>query len=213
MLRFNFHEKNQKKIWTSISIHPMLRFNGLQNRKRPHQPRISIHPMLRFNILRNTLIELIIKNFNTSYVTVQQIAWKIPNKKLKKFQYILCYGSTIFFGGIFLWKKNFNTSYVTVQLFLVIRVGTKLAISIHPMLRFNFVRIILLILLSNFNTSYVTVQQNLQIIIQFLLGNFNTSYVTVQLIKIHSSAFIYTSISIHPMLRFNYMSMPEICME
>ena len=56
---------------------------------------ISIHPMLRFNF-NKTLFKLVIEDFNTSYVTVQR---KIRIYNLggnRKFQYILCYGSTVF---------------------------------------------------------------------------------------------------------------------
>ena len=77
-----------------------------------------------------------IQDFNTSYVTVQHISAidGLPppgisihlmlrfNKKARwylekaiKFQYILCYGSTVFNRNFSHRKSHFNTSYVTVQ--------------------------------------------------------------------------------------------------
>ena len=78
---------------------------------------------------------------------------------LSEFQYILCYGSTSMTVLIDFEDKDFNTSYVTVQLKSLLNASTLYIISIHPMLRFNTVRIgYVLSLRSNFNTSYVTVQ-------------------------------------------------------
>ena len=99
------------------------------------------------------------RHFNTSYVTVQRYLINNNFLGLPKFQYILCYGSTLSaylcdvevsefqyilcYGSTNMEKEfenlyqHFNTSYVAVQLFLVVRVGTRL---------------------SDFNTSYVAVQ-------------------------------------------------------
>ncbi len=78
--------------------------------------------------------------------------------------------------------KDFNTSYVTVQL-------TFSRLSGVP--------------ITHFNTSYVTVQQNHVRQILHISRHFNTSYVTVQLCLLTSTV-IFKSISIHPMLRFNF---------
>ena len=103
---------------------------------------------------------MVLFNFNTSYVTVQQQFPLDKKDKRSKFQYILCYGST--FLGLLRARvpvQNFNTSYVTVQLndyyfylsslrnfntsYVTVQHywneihGEKKFISIHPMLRFN----------------------------------------------------------------------------
>ena len=70
----------------------MLRFNILGGLNNVFSCFISIHLMLRFNKKQNQ-----------------------KRKKFEKFQYILCYGSTL---SIHLKKRmqiHFNTSYVTVQ--------------------------------------------------------------------------------------------------
>ena len=119
-------------------------------------------------------------HFNTSYVTVQ------PSRMARfmpyiKFQYILCYGSTLKRIWILPLKTYFNTSYVTVQLLLVL---------------------IWLWMFSNFNTSYVTVQLNflnksnlLSVISIHLMLRFNFNN-AVHIPNINK-------ISIHLMLRFN----------
>ena len=76
-----------------ISIHLMLRFNGSRGCLHQSQLHISIHLMLRFNN-KNLKIE----------------------KANKKFQYILCCGSTAAIEIRKTAEKNFNTSYVAVQL-------------------------------------------------------------------------------------------------
>ena len=98
----------------SISIHPMLRFNTSQGTSLNASSRISIHPMLRFNHHRNLTGYLNPSNFNTSYVTVQHHC-DTHLKEPKKFQYILCYGSTDVQMIVYFVYLNFNTSYVTVQ--------------------------------------------------------------------------------------------------
>ena len=119
-------------------------------------------------------------NFNTSYVTVQRFFWKLKLQKVKisihpmlrfngkkikqhgrrnRFQYILCYGSTLILPHVVIKNGYFNTSYVTVQHFVSVLAGIRQTtfqyilcygstsciirfryfsiISIHPMLRFN----------------------------------------------------------------------------
>ena len=78
------------------------------------------------------------RDFNTSYVTVQHETRLQHDVKSFRFQYILCYGSTCPLFGFPNNEENFNTSYVTVQRF------SRLPTSITA---------------ANFNTSYVTVQQ------------------------------------------------------
>ena len=136
----------------------MLRFNEREVRTSFQEGRISIHPMLRFN-------------------SISCYFWNL----WRKFQYILCYGSTFCLTQQTPKAIHFNTSYVTVQ----------------P-LSYNFHRL----WQSNFNTSYVTVQRPITIIpipipasFQYILcygsttiftteclniNHFNTSYVTVQ---------------------------------
>ena len=72
--------------------------------------------MLRFNRIINSIMQQLISDFNTSYVTVQQRKSWEERKVMNKFQYILCYGSTYF-------------SYI--------KIISESKISIHPMLRFN----------------------------------------------------------------------------
>ena len=61
------------------------------------------------------------RNFNTSYVTVQLLYKILKIQSNGGFQYILCYGSTfIQLLVLFLRLLNFNTSYVTVQRILEI---------------------------------------------------------------------------------------------
>ena len=115
----------------------MLRFNEREVRTSFQEGRISIHPMLRFN-------------------SISCYFWNL----WRKFQYILCYGSTFCLTQQTPKAIHFNTSYVTVQ----------------P-LSYNFHRL----WQSNFNTSYVTVQRNKTPRQKANPENFNTSYVTVQL--------------------------------
>ena len=75
-------------------------------------------------------------DFNTSYVTVQLVAYK-PFTNDLQFQYILCYGSTISRNFTQRFLADFNTSYVTVQQIESWSKNFKRTISIHPMLRFN----------------------------------------------------------------------------
>ena len=95
----------------------MLRFNFYVPLQKQRFFKISIHPMLRFNgsAIGGFILKLIL------------------------FQYILCYGSTLFWLGI---RTGilcyFNTSYVTVQQNWVSVSGKTI---------------------KHFNTSYVTVQQ------------------------------------------------------
>ena len=60
------------------------------------------------------LIDFEDKDFNTSYVTVQQLP-KGKRKNGDLFQYILCYGSTNLSEMHLKSFSYFNTSYVTVQ--------------------------------------------------------------------------------------------------
>ena len=107
-------------------------------------------------------------------------------------------------------------------------------ISIHPMLRFNAVKEVLVesglrfqyilcygsthtkflsyLYLLNFNTSYVTVQQPAIKLSEIKKHNFNTSYVTVQL-KHLKQILCSCTISIHPMLRFNKKCYEFFCNE
>ena len=64
-------------------------------------------------------------------------------KIIKKFQYILCYGSTVAKTYQPNYQQHFNTSYVTVQPSLTCLEIVLNKISIHPMLRFNHLHIVL----------------------------------------------------------------------
>ena len=113
--------------------------------------------MLRFNPINIEAKIPRIANFNTSYVTVQQL--KVTAVYLSSvFQYILCYGSTALHKVQNAGQQNFNTSYVTVQLSTSESPLKSKDISIHPMLRFNHVDDFHRPVFHNFNTSYVTVQ-------------------------------------------------------
>ena len=106
--------KTRKRVRFFISIHPMLRFNPWIYSYTSAIEWISIHPMLRFNPKKESVCLV-----------------------CKEFQYILCYGSTIYLVIFLLQYIDFNTSYVTVQ-------------------RVQFLLIVLFVFY--FNTSYVTVQ-------------------------------------------------------
>ena len=97
----------------TISIHPMLRFNTAWRKTDSFGCSISIHPMLRFNLESNKSSPPLY-NFNTSYVTVQH-AYDLYQFYQNKFQYILCYGSTLI--------RFFALKFCII--------------SIHPMLWFN----------------------------------------------------------------------------
>ena len=97
-----------------ISIHPMLRFIIIYNQCIWIFFFISIHPMLRF-IVTNKVTERWQNNFNTSHVTVYP-QFAIAGVKILGFQYIPCYGLSIY-------SRN--------------RKRPK-EISIHPMLRFIY---------------------------------------------------------------------------
>ena len=77
-----------------ISIHPMLRFNDAEATTTISRDSISIHPMLRFN--KTTVLSLTkFKRFQ--YILCYGSTLIIVNGyfNIFKFQYILCYGSTI----------------------------------------------------------------------------------------------------------------------
>ena len=106
-----------------------------------------------------TDIENIISDFNTSYVTVQPVQDLLGHADI----------------------RNFNTSYVTVQPNSLCNILRPNQISIHPMLRFNFLVVRVGTRLSEF---------------QYILCYGSTG----------KSDFWYSFtlfISIHPMLRFN----------
>ena len=124
-----------------------------------------------------------------------------------RFQYILCYGSTLFISpetqGLI--EFQYILCYGSTNAVFGRRIY-RCNISIHLMLRFNefatfgkkiddkFQYILcygstmsLLFLMKHsehFNTSYVTVQQEKTINIAYVIKHFNTSYVTVQLLHL-----------------------------
>ena len=163
-----------------ISIHPMLRFNYLINNNfvgaKKFQYILCYGSTKRRSGQRN-----FVQNFNTSYVTVQPQARRQNHRAQAKFQYILCYGSTweIFFQDML--KRYFNTSYVTVQHICNSQGKWKLLISIHPMLRFNLLLLIVFVKKYKF---------------QYILCYGSTRNKAV--LDLYNQI-----ISIHPMLRFN----------
>ena len=136
--------------------------------------------MLRFNAERMTRFMPYIK---FQYILCYGSTLR-ENSKLNshiRFQYILCYGSTLFcFLVLF--------GYETFQYILCYgSTGFKACdisatfISIHPMLRFNYNLRFLNTPRPDFNTSYVTVQLDHVYKLNMTILYFNTSYVTVQL--------------------------------
>ena len=60
------------------------------------------------------VIVIMLSDFNTSYVAVQPQVYEW-SKDSRKFQYILCCGSTLRMVGMIDRLFHFNTSYVAVQ--------------------------------------------------------------------------------------------------
>ena len=125
---------------------------------------------------------------------------------IPEFQYILCYGSTFFCTAFYRRRKHFNTSYVTVQLIPTHNKNPPKNISIHLMLRFNYINttcsfnfiFISIHLMLRFNFDVFFIKFNyarfqyilcygstiLQCAKQTRSYHFNTSYVTVQLLHL-----------------------------
>jgi hypothetical protein len=118
-----------------ISIHRMFRFYLCIYKRWNQRINISIHRMFRFYALHN------VKEF-----------------LLAKFQYIVCFGSTLITEVKETGFNYFNTSYVSV-LHLDNWVGK--------------------IQMLNFNTSYVSVLLRRVLLAPDVFTNFNTSYVSV----------------------------------
>ena len=117
MLRFNNFLTIVKAIMNSISIHLMLRFNTSLTLLVIALNKISIHLMLRFNFCYYFLC------FFISIISIHlMLRFNLygfkRSESSKRFQYILCYGSTTRNRKTRKEKNHFNTSYVTVQLFL-----------------------------------------------------------------------------------------------
>ena len=159
MLRFNVSNKHFAYNRSQISIHLMLRFNFTSLIGTWFSNIISIHLMLRFN-------------FNPSTGSYLRTA----------FQYILCYGSTFFCTAFYRGRKHFNTSYVTVQLIPTHNKNPPKNISIHLMLRFNYINTT-----CSFNFIFISIH---------LMLRFNNSKYLRIIPKY--------KISIHLMLRFNF---------
>ena len=143
--------------------------------------KISIHPMLRFNVIIIT-----------------------PPFQSLGFQYILCYGSTVIALAFFTCGINISIHpMLRFNLTARRKVPSNLLISIHPMLRFNKIEFISVVEPHAFQyilcygstfAEHKTKPKNY---------HFNTSYVTVQQSP-PLNLYPFTSISIHPMLRFNF---------
>ncbi len=127
-----------------------------------------------------------LKDFNTSYVTVQLTHIVFYNFKF----------------------NHFNTSYVTVQLLVAVLLIRCFQISIHPMLRFNLLCWLRLSLRSRisihpmlrFNNDLVACKIFVFVFQYILCYGSTSSLYLAQESK---------EISIHPMLRFNLIYQPE----
>ena len=159
MLRFNFGTLADNVLGVIFQYILCYGSTAILEQLKKGNSCISIHPMLRFNMYPHSG-SCIKRNFNTSYVTVQLCGIGLRLVIRIKFQYILCYGSTVFAIYASYAYPNFNTSYVTVQRCSAARASSKRgrfqyilcygstrsqcsaysrqnSISIHPMLRFN----------------------------------------------------------------------------
>ena len=135
MLRFISDRRGTDIFHHKISIHPMLRFICCHVSNVSAHRNISIHPMLRFIAVQGYGSIPAGTNFNTSHVTVY-LPDKPNKSKRKIFQYIPCYGLSIY---IKLTANGKNISIHPMLRFIVRkhRITTgKESISIHPMLRF-----------------------------------------------------------------------------
>ena len=149
---------------------------------------ISIHLMLRFNKFYSKNPRVEIRDFNTSYVTVQRL--------------IAPYGFTV--------CPYFNTSYVTVQQNIKIHNYTSKSYFNTSYVTVQHTDIIKnKTLVQHFNTSYVTVQlpnngdvQWFMLISIHLMLRFN--------INESRSSGVFIKISIHLMLRFNPNSLVQL---
>ena len=185
--------------------------------------KISIHPMLRFNVIISHQLQC--KKGFQYILCYGSTAVSICSRSINPtFQYILCYGSTAFRARRRVRGMEFQYILCYGSTICPCQKHVRNRISIHPMLRFNLSNVLRILILLHFNTSYVTVQQvqvwyNCGIIQNFntsyvtvqhysacmlrkIIYYFNTSYVTVQPLLCGARSVI-SSISIHPMLRFN----------
>ena len=164
MLRFNWCA-NKSLASLCISIHPMLRFNQVHVQKfksdLEFQYILCYGSTLLFLIIRVTIsgfqyilcygstnvikeIREKLEDFNTSYVTVQRNRYFLIFSSVSNFNtsYV-----TVQQGGCevyYLIELNFNTSYVTVQRVCFLSWSFVTYISIHPMLRFNNYKMLVL---------------------------------------------------------------------
>ena len=126
--------------------------------------------------------------FNTSYVMVQ-LLYELTKHANAEFQYILCYGSTLY--SLRKWIKIIISIHLMLWFNVVnfLKGLVNFLISIHLMLWFNiYYNPKKTIKFKNFNTSYVMVQRLSPISLIPFLPHFNTSYVMVQLVSSHGSA-------------------------
>ena len=105
---------NKTWIHSRISIHLMLRFNVSNKHFAYNRSQISIHLMLRFNIKSD-----IQRNNSKKFQYILCYGSTSPPSSglglVTSFQYILCYGSTLIHQLEAICARHFNTSYVTVQ--------------------------------------------------------------------------------------------------
>ena len=92
----------------------MLRFNVSNKHFAYNRSQISIHLMLRFNIKSD-----IQRNNSKKFQYILCYGSTSPPSSglglVTSFQYILCYGSTLIHQLEAICARHFNTSYVTVQ--------------------------------------------------------------------------------------------------
>ena len=108
MLWFNGLDSWRNMALSEISIHLMLWFNIKSLKSTKKDSTISIHLMLWFNKKLSRIKDKLLY-FNTSYVMVQlgkENTVVLP----KRFQYILCYGSTLRFLKVRF--KDFKFQYI-----------------------------------------------------------------------------------------------------
>ena len=140
--------------------------------------RISIHPMLRF-IFSSEIATLQNQIFQYIQCYGSSVFCLVETRDFSQFQYIQCYGSSNGLAIGVMLLVYFNTSNVTVHHMSRLDGSCFFLISIHPMLRFIWMEKFLTMTWSDFNTSNVTVHR-----------------------RAETAEDRFSEISIHPMLRF-----------
>ena len=159
----------------------MCRFKGSLSTFFFNGVHVSIHPMCRFKLVP-IFIFCKRRNFNTSYVSVQE-KQTTDRFCIVGFQYILCVGSS--------YKRQTKRYWLSI-------------VSIHPMCRFKnadnekirWINAFQYILCVGSSLAFYTQKREARC--------FNTSYVSVQGHFSTAPPPICRNVSIHPMCRFKY---------